>query len=367
MRTLLLTALFALSIPAWAEPIRLQDNAPEHHVVVAGDTLWSLSETFLKDPWQWPDAWNLSPEAMKNPQLIFPGDVVRLVQDGAGNFQFKLEPGPRLGTTVKLSPRAYSEPIVIKETGISSIPEAAIAHLLSRSSVGEPSDLENAPRIFGSVDARVLFGLNDTVYASAGEPDVVDWRIVRLGQPIKSPGNPKEVLAYELVHVGEGKTVQAGNPQRLRITRADQEILERDRLLPAWKQEPMQYVPHAPSQPISARVATTLGGTLHAGTWMTVVLDKGVRDGLEQGHVLALFRAGRSVADPRCRRADKLAFLAGGEGHARDCRANSDDQSRVPDSRSGLAFVYRVFDKVSYALVMKSEEQVTPGDSARNP
>jgi len=367
MRTLLLTAVLSLTLPAWADQVRLQDNAPDQHVVVKGDTLWDISETFLKDPWQWPNVWKLNRDEIKNPHLIYPGDVVRLGRDRDGNVRLRLEKGPRLNATVKLSPHAYGEPIVTKETGIPSIPEQAITPLLSRGGVGDPSDLENAPRILGSSDERVMFGLNDRVYAGRGDGNTVDWRIVRLGQPIKNPNDQKEVLAYELVHVGEGHTELPGDPQLLRITRSEQEVLERDRLLPAWKAEPIQYVPHAPEKPIAAKVAAMLGGTVHAGAWMTVVLDKGLRDGLEPGHVLALFRAGRSVADPKCVRADKIAFLAGGQGHANDCAPDKSDQSALPDSRIGLAFVYRVFNKVSYALVMKSAEQVSLGDSARNP
>lgn len=350
-----------------ADQVRLQDNAPEQHVVVKGDTLWDISETFLKDPWQWPKVWQLNRDEIKNPHLIYPGDVVKLSRDADGNIRLSLEKGPRLNETVKLSPRAYGEPIITKEAGIPSIPEKAIAPLLSRGGVGDPSDLENAPRILGSSDARVMFGLHDRVYAGRGDGETVDWRIVRLGQPIKNPDDKKEVLAYELVYAGEAHTVQPGDPQLLRITRSEQEILERDRLLPAWKAEPMHYMPHAPEKPIAARIAATLGGTVHAGAWTTVVLDKGLRDGLEPGHVLALFRAGRSVADPKCVRADKIAFLAGGEGHASDCVPDKNDKNALPDTRVGLAFVYRVFNKVAYALVMKSSEQITLGDRARNP
>jgi hypothetical protein len=367
MRTLLLTAALFLTFPAWADQVRLQDNAPDQHVVVKGDTLWDISETFLKDPWQWPKVWKLNQDEIRNPHLIYPGDVVRLGRDADGNPRLTLEKGPRLSETVKMSPRAYGEPIVIQETGIPSIPERAITPLLSRGGVGDPSDLENAPRILGSRDARVMFGAGDRVFAGRGEGDTVDWRIVRLGQPIRNLDDKKEVLAYELIHLGEGHTELPGDPQLLRITHAEQEILERDRLQPAWKAEPIQYVPHAPEKPVAARVAATLGGMVLAGPWMTVVLDKGMRDGLEQGHVLALYRAGRSVADPKCARANKIAFLAGGEGHAQDCKPNKEDRSALPDTRLGLAFVYRVFNKVAYALVMKSEEQVVKGDLARNP
>ena len=369
MRTLLLIAALglstALSAPAWADEVRLQENAPDRHVVVKGDTLWDISEKFLKDPWLWPEVWQLNKEQIKNPHLIYPGDVVVLTMEN-GKPKLSLEPGAR--DVVKLSPQIRGEPIVIKEAGIPSIPLKAIQAMLAKGGVGDPSDLEKAPRILGSSDARVLFGAGDTVYASKGDGETVDWRVVRLGQALRNPDKPEEVLAYEMLHLGSARTAKQGDPQVVRILVADQEILERDRLVPAWKGDAPQFMPHAPDKPVNAKVVAALGGQVYAGTYMTLVLDKGARDGLEEGHVLALFRAGRSVADPKCIRADKIGFLAGGgRGQAMDCKPDENDKAALPDTRVGLGFVYRVFNKVAYALVMKGTEPVTVGDSARNP
>ncbi len=370
MRTLILIAALglssALSVPLQADEIRLQEQAPERHVVVKGDTLWDISEKFLKDPWKWPEVWGFNKEQIKNPHLIYPGDVVLLSMEG-GQPRLRLETNSA-NQIVKLSPSVRGEPIVIKESGIPAIPVGAIAPLLSKGGVGDPADLAKAPLILGSSDARVMFGPGDRVYASKAEADTVDWRVVRLGQALKNPDNPKEILAYEMIHIADARTETPGDPQVVRILRTEQEVLERDRLVPAWKIEPPQYMPHAPGQPIQAKVVSALGGPLYASTWMTVVLDKGARDGLEEGHVLALFRAGRSVADPKCIRADKIAFLAGGgRGHAEDCKQDKQDKAALPETRNGLVFVYRVFNKVAYALVMKSVEPVAVGDAARNP
>lgn len=368
MRTLILIAALGLSsglsIGSWADVIRLQDKAPDRHVVVKGDTLWDISEKFLKDPWKWPEVWGFNKDQIKNPHLIYPGDVVLLTMEG-GKPRLSLQEGIR---TVKLSPSVRGEPIVFKEAGIPAIPLAAITPLLSKGGVGDPADLANAPMIMGSSDERVMFGPGDRVYASKSDSDIVDWRVVRLGQALKNPDNPKEVLAYEMIHVAEAHTEKTGNPQMLRILRTEQEVLERDRLIPAWKSEPPQYMPHAPDKPVDAKVVSALGGPINAGPWMTLVLNKGARDGLEEGHVLAIFRPGRSVADPKCIRAEKIAFLAGGgRGHAEDCVKNENDVAVLPETRNGLAFVYRVFNKVAYALVMKTVDPVSVGDMARNP
>jgi hypothetical protein len=370
MRTLLLITALGLSIglsaPLRADEIRLQDNAPDRYVVVKGDTLWGISEKFLKDPWKWPDIWGYNKAQIKNPHWIYPGDVVLLTMEG-GKPRLSLQSG-QFSETVKLSPSIRGEPIIIKVAGIPAIPVSAIAPLLSKGGVGDPADLAKAPMILGSSDARVMFGAGDLVYAGKAEGDTVDWHVVRLGQALHNPDNPKEVLAYEMIRVADARTETPGDPQVVRILRTEQEVLERDRLVPAWKTEAPQYMPHAPDKPIQAKVVAALGGPMYAGTWMTLVLDKGTRDGMEEGLVLALFRAGRSIADPKCIRADKIAFLAGGgRGHAEDCQQNKDDKTALPESRNGLAFVYRVFNKVAYALVMKGIEPVTVGDTARNP
>ncbi len=374
MRTLLLIAALGvsagLSAPHWgeahADEIRLQEQAPDRHVVVKGDTLWDISEKFLKDPWKWPEVWGFNKDQIKNPHLIYPGDVVLLTMEN-GKPRLSLQ-GGGFGETVKMSPSIRSEAIIIKEAGIPAIPMDAISALLSKGGVGDPDDLAKAPRILGSSDARVMFGPGDRVYASKGAADIVDWRVVRLGQALKNPDDPKDVLAYEMLHLGDARTETPGDPQLIYILRTEQEVLERDRLVPAWKMGVTQYMPHEPDKPIQAKVVSALGGPLYVGPWMTLVLNKGVRDGLEEGHVLALFRAGRSVADPKCIRAEKIAFLAGGgRGHAEDCKPDENDKAALPESRNGLAFVYRVFNKVAYALVMKSAEPVSVGDVARNP
>jgi hypothetical protein len=369
MRTLILIAALglsaSLSAPAWADEVRLQENAPERHVVVKGDTLWDISEKFLKDPWLWPDVWRLNKDQIKNPHLIYPGDVVVLTMEG-GKPRLSLERGDR--ELVRLSPQVRGEPIATKEAGIPSISIKAIKSMLAKGGVGDPSDLEKAPRILGSSDARMMFGSGDMVYASKDDGETADWRVVRLGQALKNPDNPKEILAYEMQYLGNARTEKPGDPQVVRILTAEQEILERDRLVPSWKAALPQYIPHAPEKPVEAKVAAVLGGPISASAYMTLVLNKGAHDGLEEGHVLALFHAGRSVADPKCIRAEKVAFLAsGGRDHAENCKKDENDKTALPDTRVGLAFVYRVFNKVAYALVMKSTEPVTLGDSARNP
>lgn len=352
-------AASAVSFAARAEESDIRADAPDRHVVVKGDTLWDISAKFLKDPWKWPRVWGMNRDQIRNPHLIYPGDVVVLGPDG----RLQLERGMR---TVKLSPQVRSEPIVIDQAGIPSVPYQAIAPLLNRGGVTTQEGLASTPYILGASDERLLTATTDKVYATAGESYTNHWQIVRVGQAFKDPDSG-EVLGYELQYVGEADTLQAGSPQLIRIRRVAQEVLERDRLMPDPGVAEFNYVPHAPDKPVAAKVMSALGGVAGAGPYTTVVFNKGRQDGMEPGHVLGLFKAGRSIADPKCLRAEKLAFLAGGLGAKADCQRKDHDDAALPERRIGLAFVYRVFDRVAYGLVMGSEEPVYVGDVAKNP
>lgn len=349
-----------VSFSARADEVKLRADAPDRHVVVKGDTLWDISAKFLDDPWKWPQIWGMNRDQIKNPHLIYPGDVVWLDPSG----RLRLERGM---PTVKLSPQVKSEPIAVQPAGIPSVPYQAIAPLLNRGGVSAPGGLGNAPYILGSSDERLLLGTTDKLYATEGNSYTNNWQIVRMGQPFKDPDSG-EILGYELLYVGEAQTLQPGSPQLIRITRATQEALERDRLIPYAGETQVNYVPHAPEKPVSAKVLASLGGVAGAGPFSTVVLNKGRNDGLEEGHVLGIFKAGRSLADPKCLRAEKLAFLAGGGLEAKaDCTPKKSDDTSLPDRRIGVAFVYRVFDRVAYGLVMGSEEPVYIRDVVKNP
>lgn len=360
MRALSLIAALAISFTAYADTVQIKEDAPSRHVVVKGDTLWDISAKFLKTPWKWPELWGLNKDEIKNPHLIYPGDVILLTWENGVPRLSKLE-------TVKLSPQIRTERIA--DTGIPSVPYKAIAPFLNRTRVIEAAKLDNMPHVLGGNDNRVMYSTHDKVYATAGDGKTTAWEFVRIGRPLADP-DTGTVLGYELEYLGDGQTAKAGATQLLNITAAEKEILERDRLVPAVEISGMNLAPRAPEKAIDAKVITSLSGVEGAGPYSTVVLNKGAQSGLEAGHVLALFRSGRLTADPKCLRAEKLAFLAGGLKHREtecDKDAEAKNDAALPDERIGLAFVYRVFDTMAFALVMNSSEPVYPKTIARNP
>ncbi len=396
LSALILSAL-ALSLPVRADKLEIQENAPDRYVVVKGDTLWDISGKFLKTPWRWPEIWQLNKESIKNPHLIYPGDIVVLDRSGA-QPTLRLLKGEGHGLeTVKLSPTAHEEKI---ESGaIPTIPISAIHAFLSQPRVVSAGALDDAPFILGSNDERVIFAKGDDAYATGGPANVTRWNILRPGKALKDP-ETGEVLGYEVEYVGDAKTVSPGAPQKIRITRTAQEALAKDKLLPAVDSDAFEYVPRAPETPVSGRIISAYGGVSDTGRHQTVVLNRGADHGLAPGHVLAIYHTGNTVQLSKTE-LEKMTWLAsrntaipdGGAWLYSDVRCLKDssskltydqaadlkavtrvgcleqDESKVklPDARIGLVMVYRVYDKVSYALVMESDGPVFLLDTVKNP
>lgn len=427
VRQLVVAVSLALSLvaPVQADTLKLQDNAPDKYVVVKGDTLWDISGKFLKDPWRWPQIWDMNREQIKNPHWIYPGDVVVLDRSGK-EPRLSLVKGDQNGMkTVKLSPgERVTE---IESEAIPAIPISAIQAFLNQPLLVDNDELASAPMILGTNEERVVMTPGDTIYATGDGTATKRWQIYRKGQALTNPENG-EFLGHEAEYLGDAETVVPGSPQKLRITRVTQEILPKDKLIPAQEHTPFEFVPHAPEKPIFGQVISAYGanttGNANTGRYQTVVINRGAQDGIEPGHVLAVDRAGKVVefdqsgrqrwvfADSGCiKPGEKVShdqFYEPGKV-MEDCKPGekaqagpwsymdlgclkpgkkvSFDQSfdpkdvydrgctdlnhansvQLPDSRTGLVMVYRVFDRVSYALIMQSSGPVYLLDSVHNP
>lgn len=318
-------------------PIEIVADAPERHIVVPGDTLWGIAARFLKDPFRWPELWRMNNEQVKNPHRIFPGQVVIL--DLSGD-----RPQLRLGI-VKLQPQVRVEPIS-KE--IPAISPQAIEPFLAQPLVIDAPSFDLAPRIVATQENRVNSGNGDRIYVSGADPKVKSWQIFRPGKPFIDPDS-NEVLGLEAVFLGNARAL--GGPTEdvtiMEITSVKQEIGRGDRLVPAGRPEIASYMPHLPEQNVEGRILALYGGVGEGGRYSIVSLSRGQRDGLEMGHVLAIYRAGVAVTN-----------------------RFEDDQPQthqLPDERYGLVFIFRVFERVSYALVMDAARPVMPGDKVRRP
>jgi hypothetical protein len=349
-------AFFALSAGAAAQaptaPLTLRPDAPERYVVVPGDTLWSISQRYTDSPWRWPELWGMNKEEIRNPHLIYPGYVIvldrargQLTLGGKERPQVAAEPG-----AVKLGPRVRAESVANAE--VPSIPAAAIEPFLTRPLVIEPDGLDKAPTIVGTQADRVILATGNAAYVRGmGTSKEESWYVFRRGGPLVDP-DTKQTLAYEAIYLGTARLDRPGEPSTVVLTSSVQEVGAGDKLIAAGRPQPISYAPHAPAKPVHGRVIGIHGGLGQigeAGPQSIISINRGARDGIEVGHVLALYSLGGSVRD------------VSKASNARDASI------KLPDERAGLAFVFRVFNRVSYALVMKVSRPIAPLDVVQNP
>ncbi|MFO1330672.1 MAG: LysM domain-containing protein [Rubrivivax sp.] len=334
----------------------LSPNAPDSHTVQRGDTLWDISKLFLKSPWRWPQLWGMNMDQIRNPHLIYPGQVLVLVKaDGRAMLKLAQDTSPQPGNTVKLSPRVRSE--LLPNGAIAAVPLNLIGPFLNEAVVFDNDDLVRAPRIVATQEGRVIVSRGETAYVRGELGGARDFRLFREPKPMLDP-ETRQVLGYEATYVGTAEFVRDGGllpaadgkatvvPSTFLIKSARLEAGVGDRLSPTPPSDLSAYVPHAPANAVEGRIVSVYGEAVRAGQNQIVALNRGARDGMERGHVLALWRAGRSDVD----RTDGQRVAI-----------------RLPDERHGLLFVFRVFERVSYALILSVQDPVGVGDRFTQP
>ena len=329
-----------------AADVEVKDPAVDRYTVQKGDTLWGIASKFLKDPWRWPEIWRMNREQIRNPHLIYPGDVVVLDRRD-GSWRLSLErPATRLSPSVRVSPLATE--------AVLSIPGGDIEPYLTRPLITGPEGIPGAAQVIAGRDSRVIRGDGDAVYVVGVDAKAGDlWHLYRRGRDFKSIDSG-EVLGVEQRYLGSARVERFGEVSTLRIVTAVEEILVGDRLVPAPRGQLLSYAPHAPDRPMAGRIIAADRDAAEAGRGWIVTLDKGTNDQLDVGTVLAIYHVVAPIPDPRLAK----EFNPYGQ---------QERLLKVPDERSGLLFVFRVFDRVAYALVLNTTDPVHVGDYVRNP
>lgn len=410
--------LSLLSLPAWSQkfpnlPISAEQNAtaqkvaqagvplselapdaPDSYVVKSGDTLWAISKMYLRSPWRWPELWGMNLEEILNPHLIYPGQALYLIKrDGRAMLSGTPPAGPTASAdttgssttasgaagasdgrgssgldTVRLSPRIrYQE----ARNPLTTLQTRDIEPFLAEPLIVEENELQLAPRIVAAGENRVIIGRGDRVYARgpASAPLLDDpqklkqFRIFRNAKPLRDP-ETGEVLGYEAEFLGkaalarsEGRTevASAGGkvntalvPATIDITSAKSEILVGDRMAPEPEREFLSFAPRAPGRAVNGRIVSIYGNSsvANASQNQVVVLNRGRRDGIESGHVLVILKDGQQLVDAT----DPARPLI-----------------KLPNERNGLLMVFRVYEKLSYGLILDITDAVRVGDRLASP
>jgi LysM repeat protein len=327
--------------------IPLADNAPDSYVVKRGDTLWGISKVFLRDPWYWPEIWQVNPQ-IQNPHLIYPGDTLRLVFID-GKPQILLQ----RGDAARVQPRVRSQPL---EAAITTIPYATVAAFMSKPSVLDRDQIKHAPYLLATRDLHVVMSEGDTLYARGFTSQAelgTHYNVVRVGEPLVDPDDNR-LLGYDGIFTGSGHVTRQGDPTTLIMTESTQESRAGDKLIPGGVEVPLDFTPSAPRGKTNGRIISVSHGVTIIGQYEVVVVNRGARDGLAPGNVLGVFDTGPVVLDT-----DKKGFF--------NLDKLGAQKVALPSERTGTFMVFKTFDSISYGLIMEATNLIRVGDKVQNP
>jgi hypothetical protein len=332
--------LMSLLFSGWLQAaVELKEDVPETYIVKKGDTLWGISGIYLQKPWLWPQLWDANPQ-IDNPHLIYPGDELYLVWiDGQPRLRM------RRGRDVKMTPNMRVSDL---DLAIPIIPLDEIGPWLKWSRIVAEGELNGAPYIVAGSQSHLLSAPGDRVFGRGNFPEGERaFGIYRPGEAYYDPLT-KELLGYQAQDIGNTKLLSssADSVAELEVTRVTEEVRISDRLLPLRERViDATFHPRPPSVEIEDGFMIAVpGGVTQIGTNDIVVVNKGERDGLEVGQVLAVYQSGELIFD-------KIA----------------EENVLLPDIRAGLAMVFEVFEKASYAIILKSDKPLIVGDRVKNP
>ena len=324
----------------------VRSDHPDVYTVVKGDTLWDISGRFLERPWLWPEIWEVNPQ-IENPHLIYPGDRIHFVyvdgqprlqlERGAAGRTFRMSPGDG-----KLSPQIRATPL---ESAIPAISLEAIQGFLVQNRVVEPEVLEFAPYVVQGDSERLVLGAGDRLYVRGELDDTDSFNFVRKG-PIYVDPETREVLGREATYIGLGQIdAQQGDISTMTVLSSRERVQIEDRVLPTEQRRvDSTFFPKAPEGDVEGEIISVFSGVTQVGQYDVVVLNRGLREDIDVGHVLAIYKKGALARDRVAK-----------------------ETIRLPSERAGLLMVFRSFEKLSYGLVLQAERALSVGDEVRNP
>jgi len=329
-----------------AAPARCEflPNAPDQHLVVRGDTLWGISGKFLRNAWCWPQVWGMNREEIHNPHWIYPGQIVYFDR-AAGRLRLGTPTGGAM-TSLTLSPQIRVEGL--GREAIPAIPADMIGPFLSQPLIIEDNELKDSPRIVAVQEGSLNLGRNDHAYVRGDLHGGTSFQAFHPGQPLKDPVTGK-VIAYEAIYLGTLKLERAGKAENeahtFRVVESKEEMAVGDRLVALPITPILNYVPHAPTSDVNARIVSIYGGVANAVQNEIVSINQGMEDNIDVGSVLQLYRFGKLIPDP----------------------TDPKNPIKLPDVQYGTLFIFRVFKHISYGLIMQVRDTVEVGDIARTP
>lgn len=340
---------FFLGFVFAVQAVELNENHPQSYTVVKGDTLWDISGKFLKYPWHWPEIWSVNPQ-IENPHLIYPGDHLWLA-DCDGKPCIKLTRGLR---GAKLSPEMRE---IELDSAITTIPLSAIGPFLSRPRVVGDEVLDSAPYVVAGSEERLISGAGDRVYVRGiEEQNRKHYNIFREGAVYQDP-ETGEVLGFEALYLADAWLLKMGDPSTVDLRTTSREVMIGDRLLEIEDTDyNLNFIPRQPSHEVDGIILSVFDGVSQIGQYQVIVLNRGARDDLEVGHVVSIWQKGETVRDI------VLSGVQEEDYFNLKNRGHKNEAVTLPDETAGVAMIFKIYEKVSYAIVMKATRAIHIGD-----
>lgn len=380
---LILVAMLAST--AMAQDVSVRADHPDEYVVVKGDTLWDISGKFLEQPWQWPAIWHANPQ-IENPHLIYPGDRISLVYID-GQPRLVVNGGKQ---TKRMSPGIRKLP----REAIPPIDWSAIEHFITNARVLMPGTFNDLPYVVANESQRHLATERDLTYVRGIDGRVgEEFAIVRMRHIYYDDNGVMQrgkhhryaehwraedeypddiwnatlswrkkdppVLGYEFWDIAVGRLLKQGDPATLEIQSGRTEVKEGDFVLPIDDHDfPEQLLPHAMDpMPEGMEVIALTQARYGAGHYQLVAINAGENQGVEPGHVFSAFRPGKKIQD-------EVKYPTGSFA---DQKTLNGDKVTLPAQYSAHILVFRVFDEVSYAIIMNGKRPVRERDILKHP
>lgn len=369
MKYPLMAAIIALgaAFPSIADVLTIKKDAPKQYVVKKGDTLWDISGVYLDEPWQWPDLWQMNPQ-INNPHLIYPGDSLSLIYDADGN--------PRLVVNAKykkLSPEGRITPK--GKNAIPTLPLELIRPFLSYEQALSSEEIDSKPYILGANENTKMNITGQIVYVKGNLELHKAYAIYRKGKPYTNPGSD-EVLAHKVELMGVGRAFRTGDeehgiPASVNIESVKREVKPSDFLMPAMQGNtlPAYFNMQRPEKPVEGNIIASANELREFSTMDIVVLNLGTEQ-VEVGHVLDIERQSPNVFEgrngPRYKEdSNSLEKLVADANEFFGVEPDKDSKVwHMPKEKVGELMIFKVYDDVSYALIVKNQHPIRVGDFA---
>ncbi|MCL4873232.1 LysM peptidoglycan-binding domain-containing protein [bacterium] len=325
-----------------------------YHRIVPRDTLWDISGKYLDDPFKWPGLWEINPY-IKNPHLIYPGNIVRITPQGIE----VLSPDQRAEGLYRVELSGDGEQVIVlepeEEEARAEAPAADKAekaaaqaprvkdHAMARSGFISEAELKGSGAIMKQEEGKLFMSEGDKVYVSFGDASDVKagdrFTVFVEGKKIRHPETKKK-MGSEVEVIGSLRITRAEAPAEGVVERSVREIPLKARLKP-YTRPVFEVALTETDAEVNGHIVTALEARENISEGDIAYIDKGSADGVKAGNIMRIFRPVPEELDPM---------------------ANKKKRVSLPPLELGTLVILEAGQATSTGVVLKSQRPIVWGD-----